>query len=168
MPIVVCDYALRKAARPDASVREVFIGNFDDTAAAREAAVALIEEGADFIIHQANEAGRGVFQAAKDRSTLTEPVFVFGTNANQNGMAPEVVIASATLDLPGAFLEVASRAKKGTLSAEPIRLGMKQNVVDFVPNPTLYPRVAKAVAAELAAQRAAIESGELIVPRGDF
>lgn len=157
-----------KAARPDASVREVFIGNFDDTAAAREAALALIEEGADFLIHQANEAGRGVFQAAVDHSTLTEPIYVFGTNANQNGMAPEVVIASATLDLPGAFVAVASRVKKGAFEAKPIRLGIKEGIVDFAPNPTLYARVAKVVAAEVAEQRAAIESGALVVPRGDF
>lgn len=157
-----------KAARPDASVREVFIGNFDDTAAAREAALALIEEGADFLIHQANEAGRGVFQAAEDRSTLTEPIYVFGTNANQNGMAPEVVIASATLDLPGAFVRVARRVKDGRFVAEPIRLGMKSSIVDFMPNPTLYDRVARDEAADLSAQREAIESGAFVVPRGDF
>jgi basic membrane lipoprotein Med (substrate-binding protein (PBP1-ABC) superfamily) len=157
-----------KAARPDASVREVFIGNFDDTAAAREAALALIDEGADLLIHQANEAGRGVFQAAEDQSTLSEPIYVFGTNANQNGMAPEVVIASATIDLPGAFVKVARRAQNGKLVAEPIRLGMKESIVDFMPNPTLYSRVARNVAADVAAQRQAIESGALVVPRGDF
>jgi len=157
-----------KAARPDASVREVFIGNFDDTAAAREAALALIEEGADFLIHQANEAGRGVFQAVVDRSTLSAPIYVFGTNANQNGMAPGVVIASATLDLPGAFVAVASRVKKGAFQAQPIRLGIKEGIVDFVPNPTLYVRVAKEVAGEVTERRTAIESGTLVVPRGDF
>ena len=157
-----------KAARPDASVREVFIGNFDDTAAAREAALALIEEGADFLIHQANEAGRGVFQAATDRSTEAEPVYVFGTNANQNDMAPEVVIASATLDLPGAFVAVAGRVKEGRFEATPIRLGMKEGIVDFVPNALLYGRVESDVADEVIAQRTAIESGEFSVPRGDF
>src|SRR5262249_20126110 len=40
-----------EAARPDVRVREVFTGSFDDTAAAREAAVALLEEGADFLMH---------------------------------------------------------------------------------------------------------------------
>jgi basic membrane lipoprotein Med (substrate-binding protein (PBP1-ABC) superfamily) len=51
------------AARPEVVVRDVFIGNFDDTAAAREAARALLEEGADLLLHQANDAGRGVFRA---------------------------------------------------------------------------------------------------------
>ncbi len=157
-----------KAGRPDASVREVFIGNFDDTAAAREAALALLEEGADFLIHQANEAGRGVFQAAQDRTTLAAPVYVFGTNANQNQMAPEVVIGSATLDLPGAFVAVAKRVRGGAFEAAPIRLGMKDHVVDFVPNVGLYNRISKQAKALVAEKRAAIESGAFTVPRGDF
>ncbi len=157
-----------KAARADASVREVFIGNFDDTAAAREAALALLEEGADFLIHQANEAGRGVFQAAQDRTTPGAPVYVFGTNANQNGMAPEVVIASATLDLPGAFVAVARRVKEGAFEAAPIRLGMKDRVVDFVPNEALFAGLDDAAKALVAEKRSAIESGAFTVPRGDF
>ena len=157
-----------KAARPDASVREVFIGNFDDTAAAREAALALIEEGADLLIHQANEAGRGVFKAAQERSTVAAPVYVFGTNANQNGMAPDVVIASATLDLPRAFLAVARRVKQGEFEPQPIRLGMKERIVDMVASPTLYRHVEKAVREDVAEKREAIKSGRLVVPRGDF
>src|SRR5574338_441710 len=96
-----------QAGRPDVRVREVFIGNFDDSAAAREAAVALLEEGADFLMHQANDAGRGVFLAVSERAKRGERVFAFGTNRNQNEMAPDVVLASATLDIPKAFVEVA-------------------------------------------------------------
>ena len=43
--------------RPGVTVREVFLGNFDDMAAAREAALALLDEGADLLLHQANDAG---------------------------------------------------------------------------------------------------------------
>jgi basic membrane lipoprotein Med (substrate-binding protein (PBP1-ABC) superfamily) len=157
-----------KEVRPDASVREVFIGNFDDTAAAREAALALIEEGADFLIHQANEAGRGVFQAAEDRTSVSEPVYAFGTNANQNAMAPDVVVASATLDLPGAFVAVAKRVKAGAFEAAPIRLGMKDSVVDFVPNVKLYGRIPDKARALVSEKRAAIVAGTFTVPRGDF
>ncbi len=157
-----------KESQPDASVREVFIGNFDDTAAARESALALLEEGADFLIHQANEAGRGVFQAAQDRTTKEAPVYVFGTNANQNDMAPEVVVASATLDLPGAFVTVAKRVQDGAFEAAPIRLGMKDRVVDFVPNEALFPGLGPEAKQLVAEKRAAIESGAFTVPRGDF
>ena len=157
-----------QAGRPDVEVREVFLGNFDDTAAAREAALALLEEGADFLLHQANEAGRGVFQAASERQTEARPVYVFGTNRNQNDMAPDVVIASATLDIPGAFLEVASRVEKGAFRPEPLRLGMADGIVRLEFNPELDARISPELRGELDELAASIRSGELIVPRGAF
>jgi basic membrane lipoprotein Med (substrate-binding protein (PBP1-ABC) superfamily) len=155
-------------ARPDVDVRESWIGNFDDAAAAREAALALLEERADFLIHQANDAGRGVFQAVSERAAAGEEVYAFGTNRDQSAMAPDVVIASATLDLPGAFVEVARRVRDGRFEARPIRLGMKEGIVAFVWNPALRPRVPEAVQRELADTEARIRAGELVVPRGDF
>ena len=107
------------AARPDVSVREVFIGNFDDTAAAREAALALLEEGADVLLHQANDAGRGVFRAVSDRAAAGARVFAFGTNRDQNGMAPDVVLASATLDIPGRLRRGRAPGPRRPLHARP-------------------------------------------------
>lgn len=157
-----------EAARPDVEVREVFIGNFDDTAAAREAALALLEEQADFLIHQANEAGRGVFQAVSERAQKGARVFAFGTNRNQNDMAPDVVIASATLDIPGALVEVARRVQAGMFVAEPIRLGMAQDIVRLEPNEALVAEVPEPVLRDLAAREAEIRDGALVVPRGAF
>ena len=157
-----------QAANPDVEVREVFLGNFDDTAAAREAALALLEEGADFLLHQANEAGRGVFQAASEWQTAERPVYVFGTNRNQNAMAPDVVIASATLDIPSAFVEVASRVKSGAFRPEPLRLGMADGIVRLEFNPELEARISPELRAELDGLAARIRSGDLIVPRGAF
>jgi len=102
LALVLAFRAGAEASSRKVVVREVFIGNFSDTASAREAALALLEEGADFLIHQANDAGRGVFQAVADRAAAGETVYAFGTNRDQREMAPEVVIASAVIDLPGA------------------------------------------------------------------
>ncbi len=157
-----------EAARPDVEVGEVFLGNFDDTAAAREAALALLEEDADFLIHQANEAGRGVFQAVSERVRTGQVAFAFGTNRNQNGMAPDVVIASATLDIPSALLEVARRVRDGEFRAEPIRLGMAEDIVRLEFNNGLLDRIPRPVIEELAGREREIRSGELVVPRGSF
>jgi basic membrane lipoprotein Med (substrate-binding protein (PBP1-ABC) superfamily) len=156
------------AARPDVVVREVFIGNFDDTAAAREAALALFEEGADVLLHQANDAGRGVFRAASDRAAAGARVFVFGTNRDQSAMAPDVVLASATLDIPAAFVAVARRVQEGRFEPAPLRLGMREGIVAFAWNPALAARVPPELRAELAALEARIRAGELVVPRGAF
>lgn len=155
-------------ARPDALVRESWIGNFDDTAAAREAALALLEEQADLLIHQANDAGRGVFQAVSEHVASGKTAYAFGTNRDQSAMAPDVVIASATLDLPGAFVAVAERVKNGSFEARPLHLGMKEGVVAFVWNPALEGSVPESVREELRDAEARIRSGELVVPRGKF
>jgi len=157
-----------KAARPDVVVRDVFIGNFEDTAAAREAAWALLEEGADLLLHQADAAGRGVFLAVSERARSGARVYAFGTNRNQNDMAPDVILASATIDIPAAFVEVAKRVRNGTFRPEPLRLGMKEGIIALVINPRLRDRIPAAVLDELAKLERRIRSGELVVPRGSF
>jgi basic membrane lipoprotein Med (substrate-binding protein (PBP1-ABC) superfamily) len=156
------------AVRPDAVVREVFIGNFDDTAAAREAAWALLEEGADLLLHQANDAGRGVFRAVADRARQGGRVYAFGTNRNQNDMAPEVILASASIDIPAAFVVVAQRVRDGSFEAEPLRLGMREGIVALEFNPRLRDQIPGEVREELAGLEAEIRSGALAVPRGSF
>ncbi len=157
-----------ESVRPDVRVREVFIGNFDDSAAAREAAVALLEEGADFLMHQANDAGRGVFLAVSERASRGERVYAFGTNRNQNDMAPDVVLASATLDIPAAFVEVARRVRDGSFRAEPLRLGLADGIVALELNPKLAPAIPPEVRSELDSLEARIREGGLVVPRGAF
>ena len=157
-----------EAARPGIAVREVFIGNFDDTAAAREAARALLEEGADLLLHQANDAGRGVFRAVNDRAAEGARVFAFGTNRNQNDMAPRVVLASATLDIPAAFVAVAERVANGSFEAHPLRLGMAEGIVALELNAGLLQQVPESLRAELVALEQQIRSGDRSVPRGAF
>ncbi len=157
-----------EAARPGVSVREVFLGRFDDVGAAREAALALLDEGADLLLHQVNDAGRGVFQAVEERAKAGSQVYAFGTNRNQNAMAPGVVLASAVLDIPAAFVEVARRVKEGRFEAAPIRLGMKEGIVSFVMNANLASRVPAPALQEIVETTARIRSGELQVPRGSF
>ncbi len=157
-----------RQGRRDIKLREVFLGNFDDVAAAREAALALLEEGADFLLHQANDAGRGVFQAVSERAAAGDTVYAFGTNRNQNEMAPDVVLASAVLDVPGAFEQVARRVQEGRFEAKIMRLGMADGIVAFVVNPELQDRIPPEIAEEVARAEAEIRSGERTVPRGDF
>jgi basic membrane lipoprotein Med (substrate-binding protein (PBP1-ABC) superfamily) len=157
-----------ESVRPGVEVREVFIGNFDDTAAAREAALALLEEDADLLLHQANDAGRGVFRAVSDRARAGARVFAFGTNRDQNGMAPDVVLASATLDIPAAFVEVARRVKAGRFRPEPLRLGLADGIVGLQLNPALRDRIPPEVLEEVRGLERRIRSGELVVPRGAF
>jgi basic membrane lipoprotein Med (substrate-binding protein (PBP1-ABC) superfamily) len=156
------------AVRADVQVRDVYIGSFEDTASAREQAQALLEAGADFLLHQADAAGRGVFQAVSERAGTGARVYAFGTNKDQNAMAPDVVIASATLDIPSALVAVARRVRDGTFEAAPLRMGIAEGIVRLVLNPALESRIPAEVRQELRDLEQRIRAGELVVPRGSF
>ena len=152
-----------RAANPGASVRTVYTGSFDDAAAARQATLALADQGCDVVIHNADAAGAGVFQAARERGLLA-----FGTNKDQNALAPDVIVASAVIDIPRAFVDVAREVRSGAFRARSIRFGFRDGVIDFVWNPARRDRLPAGLPAEIGRARAAIAAGTLVVPRGNF
>jgi len=151
-----------KSVKPDFVVVQSFIGNWEDVGAAKEATLALIDQGADFIFQNADAAGLGVFQAAQER----RGVYAFGSNKNQNEVAPQVILASAVLDVPQAFLNVARAVKEKTFKAEIMRMGMKENVVALVLNPALQGAIPAAVAARVEEVKQGILAGQVTVPMG--
>jgi len=153
-----------KRARPDAQVTISYIGGWTDTSAAREATLAQIAGGADVLIHNANEAAAGFFQAVND----SPGVLAFGANKNQNDAAPEHVLASATLDVPRALLLVATEVKNGTFQAHPMRFGLASGVIRVEWNEKLRARVPDELRAELDQLAKDIASGALQVQRGSF
>jgi basic membrane lipoprotein Med (substrate-binding protein (PBP1-ABC) superfamily) len=153
-----------RAARPDVQVVTSYLGSWEDVAAGREATLALISSGADVLIHNADAAGRGFFQAAQEQTG----VYVFGTNRNQNDLAPEVVLASAVLDIPLALLRVAREVEEGRFEARSIRFGLGEGVVSIAWNDRLRARLPSALRTEVDTLVKRIESGDLVVPRGGF
>ncbi len=120
-----------RVQNPDVRVITSYIGNWDDVSAGREQALAQIARGADIIFQNADAAGLGVFQAARQSGKA----MVFGSNADQNDVAPEVTLGSVVIDLPHAFLTVAREVKEGTFTARVIELGAATDVVKLVLNP---------------------------------
>jgi len=153
-----------KAARPDAQVLVSYIGGWTDTAAAREATLAQIAGGADVLIHNANEAAAGFFQAVRE----SPGVWAFGSNKNQNDAAPDRVLASATLDVPRALVLVAKEVKSGEWKSRPLRFGLASGVIQVEWNERLRDKIPPELKAELDKLAADIASGALQVPRGSF
>ncbi|HEY6141154.1 MAG TPA: BMP family protein [Thermoanaerobaculia bacterium] len=150
-----------KSVNPNFEVKEIYIGNFDDLGAAKQATLTLIDAGCDFVFHQANEAGRGVFQACQERH-----VRCFGSNKNQNDMAPDVIVASAVLDVPSAFVYMARLVHDKRFKPHVYWLGMNEGIVSLVWNDKLRP--APETVAEVERVEKEIRSGKLEVPRGKF
>lgn len=152
-----------RSVSPDGQVVVTYVGNWDDVGAAKEAALALIQQGSDVLFHNADAAGLGMFQAAQEKK-----VFALGTNKDQNDIAPDVVLASAVIDIPRAFVEVAKHVKNGTFEGKIERFGLKDGVVSFVYNPKLEGQIPAATQQLIAATRTAIVDGDLQVPTAEF
>jgi basic membrane protein A and related proteins len=124
------------SVQPKGRILISYIGKFDDVGAAKEAALAQINQGADVLIHDADAAGLGVFQAASQAH-----VFAFGAIRNQNDVAPDVVLASAVESTPQAFLKIATEVKEHRFHPGMIEYGMADGMVKVVLNPRLAPRI---------------------------
>jgi len=144
------------------SVARSYIGGWEDVSAAKEATLAQIAQGADVLIHNADAAAQGFFQALRE----TPGAIGFGTNRNQNDLAPESVLASATLDIPKALLLVAREVQQDRFEPRLIRYGLRDGVVGIVWNEPLLAKRAPELRGEIDALVARIEAGEVEVPRG--
>lgn len=101
-----------KSINPDFKVYSTYIGNFEDAAAAKEAALSMIAQGADCIVPDADAAGQGVFQAVvekKDQGVKTFGVFMSASEA-----APGQVVANYISDYGQGVVNLARQVKDGT------------------------------------------------------
>jgi len=160
-PVVDAFKAFEAGARsvnPKIKVLTAYVGNWDDASAAKEQALAQIARGADMIFQNADAAGLGVFQAARE----SKGVRVFGSNSDQNGVAPQSTLGSVVIDLPRAFLVVARDVKNGRFTGHIYHLGAKEGVVRWVGNPALAGEIAPATQARLDSAQRAILNGTLV------
>lgn len=152
-----------KSVKPDFQVTISYIGNWEDVGAAKQAALALIGQGCDILIPNADAASLGAFQAAQEKH-----VMALGTNKNQNGIAPDVIVASGVIDIPTAFLQVAQEVQKRTFHGHIISLGMKEGVITLVYNPAWQDRLPPEVQMRVALAKQQIVAGTLTVPSVEF
>jgi basic membrane protein A len=128
------------AVRPNGRLLISYTGKFDDVGAAKEAALAQISQGADVLIHDADAAGLGVFQAAAQAH-----VYAFGAIRNQNDIAPDVILASAVTSTADAFLKIAIEVKNHSFKPGMLEFGMGDGMVKVVLNPKLEARIPSAI-----------------------
>jgi basic membrane protein A and related proteins len=147
-----------RSVNPKIRSRLIYLNSFDDVAAGREAALALMGAGADMFHHNADAAALGLFQAVKDHPG----VYAFGANTDQSGLAPGHVLGSAVIDLPRAFLLIANEVKQGSFKAHVEAFGLKSGVVNYVPDPRLDRIVPAGLKARVTAAADSISSGTLL------
>lgn len=134
-----------RSVNPKIGVVVSYVGNWDDVGAGKEQALAQIGRRTDVIFQNADAAGLGVFQAARE----SKSTFVIGANSDQNGVAPEVTVGSVVIDLRHAFLLVGQEVKAHTFKPRVVSLGVRENVVRLVLNPLLESRIPAATRATI-------------------
>lgn len=152
-----------KSVKPEIQVIKMSLAMNTDIQAAKQAALSAIDQGADVLIHQANAAAQGVFDAAKQKG-----VYALGANLDQNDNPSGAVLASAIIVAKPAFVELAQQVKAGTYKGGIQLFGMDRGAIGFVMNPALAGKVPAATMQKVEEARKQIESGKLEVPKDEF
>lgn len=100
-----------RSINPDFPVSVTYIGNFTDAAAAKEAALSMIAQGADFIISNADVAGLGVYQAVAETGPQ---ICTFGAFGDFTDKAPQNVIGNYIADYGQGIVNMAKEVKEST------------------------------------------------------
>ncbi|HEY3315557.1 MAG TPA: BMP family protein [Bacillota bacterium] len=113
-------------------VLKTYIGSQDDVGKAKEATITMINSGADIFWVSANAAGQGALQAVRENAK--KGVKIFGSYSRWSDKDPDVVIADGVIDFSNAFSVIVKQVKDGTWKSGTIRVGTKDNVVQFLWN----------------------------------
>ena len=157
-----------KSVNPDAIVQRDYVGDWENITKARELALAQIQEGVDFIFHNANEAGLGVFEAVVMAQDAGKTVYSFGANRDQSAVSPRAVLANAVIT-PKPYVQLATAVKAGTFEPKLYVFTMTTDgAIALTYNPELKSKVPEAVQQKVEAARQQILAGTLEVPQIDF
>eukprot|EP01037_Dinobryon_pediforme_P010662 gene10662-10734_t len=106
------------ATKAGAKVTILYVKDMEDAAAAKEAALSLIAQGADFITGKLNAAETGLVQAA-----LEKHVYVTGRGLDHTKMAPDYVLTNILEDWSAMFGKTADQVKAGKLFGTFVQYG---------------------------------------------
>jgi basic membrane protein A len=123
-----------------------FVGNFSDTAKAKELTFAQYQMGADVVFSVASNAGEGTLQAAKERNHL-----VIGVDSDQamlyqdsDPVMAELIMSSMLKRVDQSLYLAVEQAIAGTLAwGTRVELGINEDCVGLADNP-IYQRVVPA------------------------
>ncbi len=149
-----------KATKPDMPVSSVYIGNFQDVTAAKEAAVNMIAHGADFVVPDADAAGVGVIQAVREAGPN---VNTFAAFSDVTSSAPDNILATYLADYAQGVTRIVAGIKDGSsLPTTNVAFGLKDaDVMKFVYNDKAKRSVPEDVRKYVETVKAKIVAGEI-------
>ncbi|WP_346900449.1 BMP family protein [uncultured Roseibium sp.] len=151
------------AEKAGAEVSILYIKNMEDAAEAKEAALSLIANGADFLTGKLNAAEAGLIQAAKEKN-----IYANGRGFDQTQMAPDNVLTNIVEDWPDMIGSAAEDVKAGKLFGTFVQYGYDTGSatgakLKYSEDSAFNPIVPDEVVKELDQMAADFASGELKV-----
>lgn len=119
-----------KYINPNAKITITMTSDFEDAIKAKEAAKALIAQGSDIVMLDADQAGLGVIEACKEKG-----IYAISSVGAQHDLAPDIILGSGISDVPKAIEVVVKHVIDGDFNAQFYDLGVTEGAVYFVPNP---------------------------------
>ena len=121
-----------KYVNPNVEALSAITGSFEDVAKAKEMAKVFIEQGADIVMHQADQAGLGVIEAAAEAKVLA-----IGIIKDQQDLDPSTVLVSALNAKSKGIGYMLEKIKNGDVKAQFYPLGIKHGVTGLIWNEAL-------------------------------
>ena len=138
-----------RAANPKATVKVLWLDTWFDPAREREAAVTLVNQGADVLTNHSGSTA--VAQVAEEKG-----VGLVAYQSDMRKIAPRAQLTAIVHQWGGYYTKVAQQAIGGTWQAKPVWGGMKDGFVALAPFNASVP---KDVAALVEARKADIVAG---------
>lgn len=148
-----------RAVNPKFETKITYLGNWSDANMAKERALGMINDGADILFQNCDAAGAGIFQAAEEQQG--KGILVIGSNANQNDLKPEIIPASAVIDVPKTFMTVAKDVQAGNFQGGIYRENVKSGTVYLAISDRFKDQIPADVRKKIAEAEQAIKDGKL-------
>lgn len=148
-----------KSVNPDIKVLEIYINSFVDTNLGYEAAMTMINQGADVIYQVANQAGNGALIACSEKG-----VYCCGNSYDQNSIAPDYVLSSTIYNMDQVMITAVSEILSGTFKGGVYNLGMDKNVVEIADYHGLADKIPQEIKDKVSQAVKDITTGTLEVP----
>ncbi|MEO5324483.1 BMP family protein [Mesorhizobium sp. CC13] len=148
-----------RSVSPDFPISEVYIGNFTDTTAAKEASLSMIAQGADFIVPNASGATVGGYQAVAESGGDVKTFSIF---SDFTEVAPKNILGLYVADYARGVVRVVGDIKNGKKPTSNVDFGLKDaDVMKFAYNDKAATPVSGETRKLIDEIRAKIIAGEL-------
>lgn len=152
-----------KAANPAVEVKSVYTGTFTDTQKGKEAALGMIESGADIVFAAAGLTGEGSFSACQEKNVLFIGVDKDQYNTLTN--PGDTIVTSAVKKVDEAVYAITKRAVDGTLKGGTNDVfGLTENAVGLAPWHDWDAKMPQTIKDAVAKAEADVKAGTITVP----